>query len=132
MRDSSARPRSFVLAVGADSPYKQELDLDIIDRAHTVVVDSRSQNASLGEIARGIAVGRFTAERMDHELGEVILRARKGDGTLPVPLGEPRVSSVAGNGVVICKLTGVATQDIFAADLIARRLGLPMYRTAGR
>ena len=49
----------LVLAVGADSPGKQELEAEICASADLVVADSRAQCIERGEIQNAIAAGRL-------------------------------------------------------------------------
>ena len=49
----------LVLAIGADSPGKQELDPEICASADLVVADSRAQCVERGEIQHAIAAGEM-------------------------------------------------------------------------
>jgi len=106
----------LVIGLGADGADKQELDADCISLADAVVVDSRAQNEVLAEIGRGIRNGAWTPGRMDAEIGELLAGAIPGKlQNLPPDAPARRV---------ICKLTGVAAQEIFVCDLILRTLGI--------
>jgi ornithine cyclodeaminase/alanine dehydrogenase-like protein (mu-crystallin family) len=111
-------PRGIlVIGMGADSVTKQELDADCIRLADFVVVDSRSQNEILGEVGRGIRAGDWTAGRMDAEIG----------GLLSDPRGVANSGVVSGrtpDSRVVCKLTGIATQEIFVCKHLMDTLGL--------
>ncbi|HEX6899431.1 MAG TPA: ornithine cyclodeaminase family protein [Thermoanaerobaculia bacterium] len=101
---------SLAIGMGADSIHKRELDADALLNADRVYVDSRSQNQILAEVGHGIREGLFGPERMDGEVGEVLN------------------GSVAGRTSdrqrIVCKLTGVAVQEIFVCDYLLRVLGL--------
>jgi ornithine cyclodeaminase len=102
------RPGALVIGVGSDAHYKCEISPALIQSAQMVVVDSRKQNSVLGDIGRGIRENVFGPERMDAELGEVLMgTARKR----------------APEDTVICKLTGIAAQEAFVCDLVMKRLG---------
>lgn len=93
---------SLVIGVGADAPYKCELSPDLVKSAGFVVVDSRTQNEELGDIARGIRSGLFGPERIDAEIGEILLHERQ---TRQSP-----------DDTIICKLTGIAAQEAFVCS----------------
>jgi len=101
----------LVIAMGADSVFKRELDADAIKNADSVVVDSRNQNEHLGEIGFGIRSGAFGAERIDCELGEILLNSATSGG------GRKSRSEK-----IVCKLTGVAVQEIFVCNSLLRDL----------
>lgn len=101
---------SLAIGMGADSIHKRELDADALVNADRVYVDSRPQNQILAEVGHGIREGLFGPERMDGEVGEVLN------------------GSVAGRTSdrerIVCKLTGVAVQEIFVCDYLLRILGI--------
>ena len=68
----------LVIAMGADSIHKRELDPEAILQADKVYVDSRSQNEILAEVGHGIRTGLWDASRIDAELGEVLAAADEG------------------------------------------------------
>jgi ornithine cyclodeaminase/alanine dehydrogenase-like protein (mu-crystallin family) len=97
------RPGQLVTAVGADDPEKVELEPACLLRPEAyVAVDSRSQNALFGEVARAGDAA------VDAELGELF-----GGGGGP-----------AADRFTVAKLTGVAVQDVAAAEVTLRRLGI--------
>ena len=89
------RPGTHVTAMGSDTEAKQELAGRLVGSADVLVVDSRAQAASRGEVARAAAEGLLRVEDA-LELGEVI--AGRG-------------GRVSGDQVTIADLTGVAVQD---------------------
>ncbi|MBI1380777.1 MAG: hypothetical protein GC161_06790 [Planctomycetaceae bacterium] len=107
------RPGALVIAMGADQRSKVEIHPLIIKALDCVVVDSRSQNMSLAEIARGVQSSVFGPERMDFEIGELIASSALADSVRASPADR-----------IMCKLTGVAAQEIFACQAILDRLGL--------
>jgi ornithine cyclodeaminase len=104
----------LVVAMGADSVHKQELHQDVIADADMVVVDSRAQNAILGEIGRGIKAGDYDLSRMDQEIGEGVAHSRT-QGTAPRRRDSDRI---------VAKLTGVAVQEIMVCDALLREIGI--------
>jgi alanine dehydrogenase len=98
---------AHVIAIGACRPTQREIDPDLVARA-ALVVDSRA--AALqesGDIVLGMAEGRFPAEHIRAELGEVVARTRPG-----------RKSS---GEVTLFKSLGLAVEDVAAAALAYRR-----------
>ena len=95
---------AHVTALGSDGAGKQELDPEILRRADVLVVDSRDQCATLGEL-------QHAPDQRDRavELGEVCagtVGGRTGQGQLTV-----------------CDLTGVGAQDVAAANVVMARAG---------
>lgn len=111
----------LVIAMGADSIHKREIDSDAVLHADKVYVDSRSQNEILGEVGHGIRTGLWDASRIDAELGEVLTAADEG---------HPGRGSDGER--IIAKLTGVAVQEIFVCDHVLRAFGVVIGdKTAG-
>ncbi|HTG36874.1 MAG TPA: ornithine cyclodeaminase family protein [Thermoanaerobaculia bacterium] len=103
----------LVIGMGADSIFKRELDPETILRADKVYVDSRSQNEILAEIGHGIRDGLFDADRIDAEIGDVLIAADQG-----------RPGRASDRERIVCKLTGVAVQEIFVCDYVLRAFGV--------
>lgn len=112
LRREYLRPGSFVAAVGADSPEKQELDSTVLSAA-TVVVDVLDQCATIGELHHALDAGLTTRERVHAELGEIVAGRKPG-----------RRSD---DEIVVFDSTGTALQDVAAAALVYERAcGQPM------
>jgi ornithine cyclodeaminase len=93
-----------IVAVGADSPGKQELDARILERAF-VVVDSRSQCVDHGEAGWAVRAGLI--EEADLlELGALL--------SSPMTFRDDEI--------VVADLTGVAVQDVAIAQSVWSRL----------
>lgn len=109
LMNDHVQPGTLIVAMGADTPEKSEIDAALLGRAAGVVADSRSQCSERGEIHHAIARGLLSPERV-LELGEIISgpdrRQRQADG------------------ISIVDLTGVAVQDIVLAKAVCRKLGL--------
>jgi alanine dehydrogenase len=105
------RPGTFIAAVGADSPEKQELEPAILASAK-VVVDVLEQCASIGELHHALNAGLMQRADVHAELAEVVSGSKPG-----------RTSD---QEVVIFDSTGTALQDVAAAVAVhekAVRLG---------
>ena len=102
-------PGSHIVAVGADSPGKQELDTALFERARHVIVDSLPQCVEHGETANAIAAGTITAERLT-TLGDAL------DGPGLVRYDED---------ITIADLTGVALQDAAIAGCVWQQINSP-------
>jgi ornithine cyclodeaminase len=101
-----ARPGTHITAMGSDTAEKQELDSTILERADRVVVDSRAQARSRGEVYRATQLGALSLERVI-ELGEIIAGQQKG--------------RERDDQLTVADLTGIATQDMAIARAVYER-----------
>ena len=97
------RPGTFVAAVGADSPDKQELEPRLLAEA-VLVVDALEQCASIGELHHALDAGALTREAVHAELADVLTGRRPG-----------RQSD---QEITIFDSTGTALQDVAAAVVV--------------
>jgi alanine dehydrogenase len=97
------RPGTFVAAVGADSPEKQELDPAIL-ASSKVVVDVLDQCERIGELHHAIEEKLMSRDSVHAELGQVIAGRRSG-----------RTSD---SETIVFDSTGTALQDVAAAALV--------------
>lgn len=97
---------TFVAAVGADNPEKQELDPMLMARSK-VVVDSLEQCAAFGDLHHAIVAGRMLVSDVYASLGQIVA------GDLP-----GRVNT---EEVTIFDSTGTAIQDVAAAVIVYKR-----------
>jgi alanine dehydrogenase len=102
LRDYVA-PGTFVAAVGADSPEKQELD-PVLLQAHKIVVDVLAQCADFGELHHALDGGLVTRQDVHAELGEVVAGVRPGRTT--------------DEEVIIFDSTGMALQDVVTSAAV--------------
>jgi ornithine cyclodeaminase len=107
-------PGTHVTAVGADSPDKQELDVEVLRKADKVVADRLEQCLRLGEIHHAVEAGALRKEDVHAELGEIAAGMKRG-----------RESD---EEITVADLTGVGVQDAAVAnravmEAIRRRLG---------
>lgn len=100
------RPGTFISAVGADSPDKQELEPALVASSR-LVVDILEQCVHVGELHHAIEAGLMTAGGVHGELGDIVA------GKLP---GRTREDEV-----IVFDTTGSALQDTAAAVAVYRR-----------
>lgn len=99
-------PGTHVSAVGADMPYKQELDPRILSAAGKYVPDSIEAAAASGELHHAIKAGVFDASLVYGELGAL------ASGRLPGRTSEDELT--------VADLTGLGIQDAAVAALVTR------------
>jgi ornithine cyclodeaminase len=104
------KPGTTIIAVGGDTPEKQELDVKVLARADLVIADRLSQCAEFGEIHHAVDAGVLSLERVTGELGDVII------GRIP--------GRTTDQQVVVCDLTGVGVQDAAIAGLVLEKARL--------
>jgi len=100
---SDVAPGTFVAAVGADNPDKQELEPTLLASA-TLVVDVLDQCAEIGELHHALRAGVLTRERVHGELADVVVGRRPG-----------RTSR---EEITIFDSSGTALQDVAAATAV--------------
>lgn len=108
-------PGTFIAAVGADSPDKQELQPELAANA-SVVCDLTAQCARVGELHHAIAAGLMTESDVRGELGGVIA------GTAP--------RRTSHDEVIVFDSTGTALQDAAAAAAVYERAAADPSRAA--
>jgi ornithine cyclodeaminase/alanine dehydrogenase-like protein (mu-crystallin family) len=103
LRSEMVAKGTFIAAVGADSPDKQELDPALM-QGNKVVVDILEQCATIGELHHALEKGLMTTADAHAELGEVIAGKKPG-----------RASE---EEIIIFDSTGTALQDAAAAAIV--------------
>jgi ornithine cyclodeaminase/alanine dehydrogenase-like protein (mu-crystallin family) len=93
---------THVIAVGSCVPWQRELDPALVERARLVVDSRAAALKEAGDVVMGIAEGRWTAEHIAAELGE--LPSRQND-----------------REITVFKSLGLAVEDIFAANMVLTR-----------
>lgn len=101
---SMVRPGTRIVAVGADTPGKQELTTALVGNAR-VIVDSRTQCVDHGEAGWAVRAGLMPPEALI-ELGALLEN--------PIAFDEA--------DIVIADLTGVAVQDVAVAKTVWQQL----------
>lgn len=97
------RPGTHITAIGSDTPFKQELNVDILQAADLIVTDSKMQAQSRGEIYHALTKKVITLNEVV-EIGQIISgekTARKND-----------------RQITIADFTGIAAQDIAIAEAV--------------
>lgn len=89
-------PGTFIAAIGADSPGKQELEPELV-ASSVIVADIRKQVCQVGETQHAINQGLIQPEDIYAELGEIITGQKKYPGN---------------NKPIIYDSTGTALQDL--------------------
>ena len=100
------RPGTFVAAVGADNPEKQELDPALM-AGGLVVTDITEQCATIGDLHHALEAGAMTRDAVHAELADVVVGRKPG-----------RRSP---EDITIFDSTGTALQDVAAAALVYQR-----------
>lgn len=97
---------AVILAVGADSPHKRELPLELMRRAQ-VVVDLVDQCSRVGELHHALAEGAIISVDDIIEIGTLLTRKAPMRST---------------EGPVVYDATGTAVQDVAAASVVLRAI----------
>ena len=100
------RPGSFIAAVGADNPEKQEIDPALMSQA-TVVVDNLDQCRTIGDLHHAIEAGAMSAEQVAADLGGVVSGRHPGRRNR--------------EEIIVFDSTGTALQDAAAAAIVYQR-----------
>lgn len=109
LRHEDIKPGTHITAVGADTPFKQELDSAILAHADLVVADSITQCQRRGEIYKAIISHNLSVASLV-ELGNLISGKAKG--------------RTASEQITVADLTGVAVQDIQITKAVYEAINL--------
>lgn len=105
--DAWVKPGACVIAVGACRPSQREMDPALVARARLIVDTRAAALQESGDVVMGIQEGRFTADHIAAELGEVV--------------ANPKLGRTSADQITIFKSLGMAVEDVAAADLAYRR-----------
>jgi alanine dehydrogenase len=103
LRSDDVAPGTFIAAVGADNPEKQELHPNLMVKSK-IVADLVQQCAVMGDLHHALEAGVLTQADVYAELGEVVAGKKPG-----------RESD---EEIIIFDSTGVALQDVAAAAFV--------------
>jgi ornithine cyclodeaminase/alanine dehydrogenase len=106
LRREHVRPGTFVAAVGADSPDKQELDPALV-AGSTLVVDILDQCAHVGELHHALEAKRMTEADVHGELSDIV------SGKIP--------GRRSADEITVFDATGSAIQDAAAGAVVYRK-----------
>ena len=101
-------PGTTLVAIGSDTPEKQELQSGILGIADVLVCDSIEQCRSRGEVSQALRAGVISADCLV-ELGTIL------DGRSP--------GRTSRQDIIVADLTGVAVQDLRIAQAVHDQLG---------
>lgn len=104
---SMVKPGTHITGIGADAGGKNEIAADVFKKADMVVVDSCSQCFVDGDTSFALKAGAVKVGDVI-ELGNLLLE------------GKGRIDE---NQITVCDLTGIAVQDIAAAEMVCEILG---------
>ena len=99
-------PGTFVAAIGADSPHKNELTAELL-AGSKIVVDVLAQCVVMGELHHTIDAGLVTSADVHAELGDLVIGRKPGRTNL--------------EETTVFDSTGVAIQDVASAAWVYQR-----------
>lgn len=99
VRDEWVGEGTHLIAVGSCRPTQRELDPALVARARLVVDSRAAALQEAGDVVMGIAEGRWTADHIAAELGELPVRQNDRE-------------------ITVFKSLGLAVEDLFAAHLV--------------
>ncbi len=105
VRNDWIKEGTHINAIGADAPGKQELEIEILQRAK-IVVDDIHQALHGGEVNVAVSKGLISEKNIHATLGEVVAGLKKGRED---------------NEITIFDSTGLAIQDIAVAKMVYER-----------
>ena len=97
------KPGVHITVVGSTDPAKQELNLNILERADVIVVDSFDQCVTSGEVHHALEHGIISKQNIQGDLGTLI------SGHIP--------GRTHSNQITLADLTGLDSQDAVVATL---------------
>ncbi len=100
------KPGAHVMSVGACRPNQREIDPALTARARLFVDSREAALVEAGDVVMGMAEGRFGADHIIAEIGDVASGA---------------AGRLSETDVTIFKSLGMAVEDVTAADLAYRR-----------
>jgi alanine dehydrogenase len=99
------KPGAHVISVGACRPNQREMDPALVARARLFVDSRAAALVESGDVVMGIQEGRFAADHIVAEIGELA----------------PTGGRQSDTEITIFKSLGLAVEDVTAADLAWRR-----------
>jgi ornithine cyclodeaminase len=103
------KPGTHIVAIGADSPGKQELDSEVFSRARTIATDDHNQCIDHGDFGNAVRAGQVSKDA-DVKFGDI--------------LGGRITGRTSDEDITIVDLTGIPALDIAIATLFCERLGI--------
>jgi ornithine cyclodeaminase/alanine dehydrogenase len=106
LRKEHVRPGTFIAAVGADSPEKQEVQPQLL-KSGKVVVDLLQQCLRMGDLHHAVSENVMHPDEVYAELGEIVSGRKPGRGSE--------------EEIFVFDSTGSALQDVAAAAFVYER-----------
>jgi len=106
LRASHVAAGTFIAAIGADNPEKQELDPTLMAKSK-IVADLVEQCAVMGDLHHAIEAGAVRKDGVYAELGEIVSGKKKG--------------RVTEDEIIVFDSTGMALQDAAAAARVYQK-----------
>ena len=106
IEDGWVKPGAHVICVGACRPNQREMDPALVARARLFVDSRTAALVESGDVVLGIQEGRFGAEHIIAEIGQLVAGA---------------AGRLSDSDVTIFKSLGLAVEDVTAATLAYRR-----------
>ena len=100
------KPGAHVISVGACRPNQREMDPELVARGRLFVDSRAAALVESGDVVLGIQEGRFMADHIVAEIGELVNGA---------------AGRRSQTDITIFKSLGLAVEDVMAADLAYRR-----------
>ena len=100
------KPGAHVISVGACRPNQREMDPELVARGRLFVDSRAAALVESGDVVLGIQEGRFTADHIIAEIGELVNGA---------------AGRRSQTDITIFKSLGLAVEGVMAADLAYRR-----------
>jgi ornithine cyclodeaminase/alanine dehydrogenase-like protein (mu-crystallin family) len=100
------KPGAHLISVGACRPNQREMDPELVARGRLFVDSRAAALVESGDVVLGIQEGRFTADHIVAEIGELVNGA---------------AGRRSQTDITIFKSLGLAVEDVMAADLAYRR-----------
>jgi len=100
------KPGAHVISVGACRPNQREMDPELVARGRLFVDSRAAALVESGDVVLGIQEGRFTADHIVAEIGELVNGA---------------AGRRSQTDITIFNSLGLAVEDVMAADLAYRR-----------
>lgn len=95
-----------IIALGADEPGKQELDVSVFKMADQVIVDSKEQALRFGDSFHAMNAGIINSEKLE-ELGKILIT---------------NSITTSQTTIMITDLSGIAAQDIAISSYVLNKI----------
>ena len=101
------RPGVHITAIGSNSPLKQELQADVLEKADIIIADTINRCSTHGEIHHALEAKTISSSNLQGELGSLII------GRILGRTGPDQIT--------VADLTGIASHDAVLATLAVEK-----------